>query len=59
MIAIDSKGDIAAGTSTNGAIHKVPGLDFFFLIKQIINFDKMYILFIHNLIHLGELVILQ
>ena len=25
MIAIDSKGDIAVGTSTNGASHKIPG----------------------------------
>jgi len=25
MIAIDSKGRIAGGTSTNGANHKVPG----------------------------------
>ena len=27
MIAIDSKGNLAAGTSTNGASHKIPGLD--------------------------------
>ena len=27
MIAIDTKGNIAAGTSTNGASHKIPGYD--------------------------------
>ena len=25
MVAIDSQGKMAAGTSTNGAIHKIPG----------------------------------
>lgn len=25
MVAIDGNGDIAAGTSTNGARHKIPG----------------------------------
>ena len=25
MVAIDSAGKMAAGTSTNGAIHKIPG----------------------------------
>lgn len=27
MIAIDAEGNVAAGTSTNGASHKIPGLD--------------------------------
>jgi isoaspartyl peptidase/L-asparaginase-like protein (Ntn-hydrolase superfamily) len=31
MIAIDSNGDIAVGTSTNGASHKIPGCGAYFL----------------------------
>ena len=27
MVAIDGNGKVAAGTSTNGASHKIPGLD--------------------------------
>ena len=27
MVAIDENGKVAAGTSTNGASHKIPGLD--------------------------------
>jgi hypothetical protein len=36
MIVIDENGDIAAGTSTNGATHKIPGKlseNFFILLK--------------------------
>lgn len=33
MVAIDSKGDVAAGTSTNGAKFKIPGFVFSIRIK--------------------------
>lgn len=38
MVAIDSNGDIAAGTSTNGAKHKIPGYAYYFLCKLKLNF---------------------